>query len=133
MGCHGSTLIRRNGADAEMWALAHSDAMIAAKARLEALASLSSETPPDKVREHQLEENPLGYQLRLRRLAYSSVMSYKSPAEAHKAFTNIFTTALVQNKYQLIGGILYYDEASGALVQVLEGPAAAVSNLFHHR
>ena len=116
--------------------MANSDAMIAAKARLEALASLSSTTPPEYIRSAELDElesNPLGFRLRLRRLAYSSVMKYKSPEEARKIFTNIFTSALIQNPQKLIGGILYYDENTGALVQVLEGPAAAVSNLFHHR
>ena len=40
---------------------------------------------------------------------------------------------MIKNPERQVGGILFYDEQTNALVQVLEGPAFAVRSLFYQR
>lgn len=64
------------------------------------------------------------------RLAYSSVLVAPTRKDAQALLAHIFTQALTNNPAKSIGGILFYDEATSALVQVLEGPAASTRALF---
>ena len=127
---------RRNGAPDEIWERATSEMAIAAQARLEALASVSSTDPE---RDAQPEEasadgdDVLAYRMRLRRLCYSSVLTAHTPEGAKVVLTRIFMQALLNNPKKQIGGILFYDEQTGAIVQVIEGPAHHVRTLFHGR
>jgi len=67
------------------------------------------------------------------RLAYSSVLNVSSAKEAQTLLARIFTVALTKNPPKQIGGTLFYDEKTSALVQVLEGPASAVRSLYHNK
>ena len=67
------------------------------------------------------------------RLAYSSVLVSKTQKEAQAFLAHIFTEALTKNPAKKIGGMLFYDEQTSAVVQVLEGPAHAVRSLFHEK
>ena len=105
---------------------------VASRARLEALANLESTmtaeldqlTAPDSA----TTESPA---IELCRLAYSSVLVAANTAEAQKLLAVIFTQALTKNPPRQIGGILFYDEKTSVVVQVLEGPAATVRGLYH--
>jgi len=67
------------------------------------------------------------------RLSYSSVLAAHSHEEAQTLLAQIFTIALLRNPEKEIGGMLFYDEKTNAIVQVLEGPAPAVRDLFYKK
>ena len=129
---------RRNYADDDVWDASNSDATVASLARLEAMAAVGA--PSDSVSDAR-EDDALGRTLdhgpqmrpRLRRLAYASVLCSKSRQEAQQLLATIFTIAMIKNPERQVGGILFYDEQTNALVQVLEGPAFAVRSLFYQR
>ena len=123
---------RRNGAPDHIWEHATSDLTIAAGARLEALASVSSD-PDEQPEESATEGDMLVYRMRLRRLCYSSVLTAVTPEGAKAILTKIFMHALINNPKKQIGGILFYDEQTGAIVQVIEGPFHHVRTLFYGR
>lgn len=112
---------------AGQWNTATSDVTVASLARLEALANVGS-VENAKMNKADLEKIADGC-----RLAYSSVLHVKSAAEAQDLLALVFTQALNNNPKQGIGGILFYDEQSAALVQVLEGPSSAVRTLYHEK
>ena len=127
---------RRNGADDEVWNHARSEVTVAALARMEAVAQLAGMvSTPDMDEEAEYEQKQAalngGFKMRLRRLAYSSVLNARSRADAQRMLTNIFTQALLDNPRKQIGGILFYDEQTNAIVQVLEGPVFAIRALYH--
>ena len=67
------------------------------------------------------------------RLAYSSVLSAKSHEDAQKVIASIITHGITSNPKIEVGGKLFYSEKTGALVQVIEGPSAAVRTLYHDK
>ena len=54
-------------------------------------------------------------------------------AHTQHLLTEIFVTSLRDNPAKKIGGILYFDEESYSIVQVIEGPTCVVRALFHER
>jgi len=103
-----------------------SEATIAARARLEAVATVealgsqpSSDVPAAAA---SLQDGC--------RLAYSSVLIAGSRKEAQTLLSHVFTIALSRNPPKQIGGCLFYDEPTSAIVQVLEGPSSAVRALY---
>ena len=116
--------------DVMEWHASDSETTVAAVARLEALASVQANTEGD-TETPGTDENTLGPDGC--RLAYSSVLAVKSSSEAQTLLAHVFTQALTKNPPKEIGGILFYDEKTSALVQVLEGPAAAVRSLFNEK
>lgn len=103
---------------------------VASVARLEALANLEAEknAAADKSGGEDAQKLTDGC-----RLAYSSILAVESAMEAQKLLASVFTHALTNNPKLHIGGILFYDEKTTALVQVLEGPAEAVRTLYHQK
>ena len=97
---------------------------VASLARLEAMANI----PADKAHQDEAGAEELVDGCRL---AYSSVLVSKTQKEAQAFLAHIFTEALTKNPAKKIGGMLFYDEQTSAVVQVLEGPAHAVRSLFH--
>lgn len=122
MGCAPSELAR-NGASDVQWAHANAPDTVAAKARLEALSQLAHEEPATF--------DPSVHQVRLRRLAYSSVLIAENQDEAKQLLCHIFLCSLQRNPQCGIGGVLHYEESTRSLVQVLEGPVFTVAVLFH--
>ena len=105
------------------------DARLSSLARLEALANVEQHKTSAEA-----ESAPEGVALTDGcRIAYSSVLVAKSPEEAQALLARIFTQALTNNPRLEVGGVLFYDETTSALVQVLEGPASAVHTLFHEK
>ena len=104
-----------------------SQATIATLARLEALASLEAQSG-DSTAAAAEDSAPLEDGCRL---AYSSVLIASSREEAQALLARIFTEALTKNPPKEIGGCMFFDEQSSAIVQVLEGPAAPVQALYH--
>ena len=111
-----------------VWQHARSDGTIASVARLEALANVAAQGGQEADGEHADEELINGPGCRI---GYSSVLVVKNRTEATELLAHIFTTALTRNPLKEIGGMLYYDEKTDAIVQVLEGPATAVRDLFY--
>jgi len=107
-------------------------------ARLEALANVAAATKAseeDKAKDED-KSTPADPEDAIEngcRLAYSSLLNLKEGEDAQALLSTIFTDALLRNPAKLIGGVLFYDEQTGALVQVLEGPAEAVRSLFHEK
>ena len=118
----------RNGAGAEIWSHATSKSTIASLARLEAMANVTTTIDGPDGSDHSVAQ-----ETGCRRMAYSSVLAIKKREEAQALLAHIFTQALTNNPSMGIGGMLFYDEKESAIVQVLEGPAAAVSALFNDR
>ena len=100
---------------------------VASLARLEALASVEKigEVVPFNSAEASL--GPLNDGIRL---AYSSVLIRQTREEAQALLAKIFTEALTKNPRRKIGGCMFYDEATSAIVQVLEGPSETVRPLY---
>jgi len=98
---------------------------IASRARLEALAKLPISGDTDSNPGVAIQDGC--------RIAYSSVLASETREEAQALLARIFTQALTQNPRAEIGGMLFYDEKTSALVQVLEGPATAVRTLYHQK
>lgn len=119
MGLLGSPAKKRPSEDAT------SAATIASVARLEAMASLAAHNEEISSDEDFLNQGC--------RLGYSSVLTSKTDDEAQALLAHIFTVALTRNPEKEIGGMLFYDEQTNALVQVLEGPALAVRELFYQK
>ena len=111
--------------------MASSDETIASLARLEALAKVES-TVQNVVEgaPAQAEDADTDFRNHGCRLGYSSLLAVKSADEAQSLLAHIFTVALTRNPLKEIGGMLFYDETTNAVVQVLEGPAVAVRDLF---
>jgi hypothetical protein len=118
----------RNGADEEMWSHATSEKTVARLARLEAMAKVESTGAHVDEESVQHASNTINNGVRL---AYSSVLAVKTREEARKLLAFIFTQALTKNPAKQIGGILFYDEETHAVVQVLEGPASNVRKLYN--
>lgn len=109
---------------------AKSKATVASLARLEAVAHVEAKHAADGEStstdpEHKLTDGC--------RLAYSSVLAVKTNKEAQALLATVFMQALDKNPKAGIGGILFYDEQTSALVQVLEGPASAVRTLYNDK
>jgi len=128
-GVHDSRVPRRNDNDAEVWSQATSAATVASVARLEALANVEAQNAGVQAPESTDEE----FSKHGCRLGYSSVLAVKSREEAQSLLASIFTVALMRNPLKEIGGMLFYDEQTNAIVQVLEGPAVAVRELFYEK
>ena len=138
---------RRNGAPEELWAHATSSATVAAKTKLEEQASLATkldmelqakrQQQPEEVQElqerAQAADVVVGFKAKLRRLAYSSVLNAGSREQANSLLSAILAQALRNNPKERICGILFYDEETRVLVQVLEGPSFAVRSLYYQR
>jgi len=112
----------RNGADEETWSLANSEKTVASLARLEALATVEAKGVTSTEFSEKINNGC--------RLAYASVLAVKSREEARALLAYIFTQALTTNPAKGIGGILFYDDETNAVVQVLEGPAKATRALY---
>ena len=112
----------------EVWHTSDSQTTVASVARLEALAQVQADSGAEPVGTDETSLGPDGC-----RLAYSSVLNVKSSSEAQVLLAHIFTQALTKNPPREIGGILYYDEKTSALVQVLEGPAGVTRALFNEK
>ena len=97
------------------------DTTTAALARLEAIATLEASKISDDVQIALTD----GWSV-----AYSSTLAVATIAEAQSTLAKIFTQALAKTPPRQIGGCLFYDEQSCAVVQVLEGPAAEVKSLY---
>jgi len=117
---------RRNDADVKVWRHANSATTVASVARLEALANVEAQNNPELAEKPDDEFGKHGC-----RLAYSSVLAVQSKEQAQSLLAQIFTVALIRNPTKQIGGMLFYDEQTNAIVQVLEGPSAAVRDLFY--
>ena len=118
---------QRNGATNDVWSHATSQATVASLARLEALANVAAQN--NEVTDVS-DEDVLSSGCRL---GYSSVLAVKTRDEAQALLASVFTVALLRNPEKEIGGMLFYDEQTNAIVQVLEGPAAAVRDLFYQK
>jgi len=110
---------------------------IAALARLEAMANVAAmkSTTSDKDdtsatgvgEDEQVESRKITNGCRL---AYSSLLVTKEGEDPQALLAKIFTHALTNNPLMHIGGILFYDDKTNAVVQVLEGPADDVRTLY---
>ena len=116
----------RNNADAKIWSSARSVETVASVARLEALANLEAQNNPEVAKTEEFAKHGC-------RLAYSSVLAVKTREEAQNLLAHIFTIALTCNPSKEIGGMLFYDEKTNGIVQVLEGPATHVRDLFYQK
>jgi hypothetical protein len=105
---------------------------VASLARLEAMANVEAQNDTEGSQAEGRHDNEEVLENGCR-LGYSSVMVVNSRAEAQALLANIFTLALMRNPLKEIGGMLFYDEETHAIVQVLEGPAIAVRELFHEK
>ena len=114
----------RNNANAKIWQSATSVETVASVARLEALANLEAQNNPQVAQTEEFAKHGC-------RLAYSSVLAVKTRQEAQTLLAHIFTIALTRNPAKEIGGMLFYDEKTNGVVQVLEGPATHVRDLFY--
>mmetsp|Transcript_12830 Transcript_12830/g.34123 ORF Transcript_12830/g.34123 Transcript_12830/m.34123 type:complete len:278 (+) Transcript_12830:92-925(+) len=120
---------RRNDAPPQVWRQATSSATIASIARLEAVANVEAQNK-DNIDPLENDEDFVKHGCRL---AYSSALAVSTREEAQKLLAQIFTLALTRNPEKGIGGMLFYDEKTNAIVQVLEGPAPAVRSLFYDK
>jgi len=120
---------RRNDAPPQVWRQATSSATIASIARLEAVANAEAQNK-DNIDPLENDEDFVKHGCRL---AYSSALAVSTREEAQKLLAQIFTLALTRNPEKGIGGMLFYDEKTNAIVQVLEGPAPAVRSLFYDK
>lgn len=111
------------------WDGAASANTIASVARLEAVANVEAKKNASADQAADGNEQLVDHC----RIAYSSVLNVTSAREAQELLARVFTQALTNNPRQGIGGILFYDEQTSALVQVLEGPSSAVRALFHEK
>jgi len=116
----------RNGAGDKIWANANSEESVASIARLEAQANVEAQNNPEVERDRDDAE----FAEHGCRLAYSSYLAVSNREEAKQLLAAIFTTALLRNPAKAIGGMLFYDEATSCIVQVLEGPAQVTRELF---
>eukprot|EP00966_Prymnesium_polylepis_P053364 1234132-Prymnesium_polylepis.1 len=112
-----------------------SEETVASLARLEALAAVEARNDTEPAQGHtgapaQAEDADTEFRKHGCRLGYSSVLAVKSVDEAQSLLAHIFTVALTLNPLKEIGGMLFYDENTNAIVQVLEGPAVAVRDLY---
>lgn len=99
---------------------------MASIARLEAQANVEAQNNPEVERDRDDAE----FAEHGCRLAYSSYLAVSNREEAKQLLAAIFTTALLRNPAKAIGGMLFYDEATSCIVQVLEGPAQVTRELF---
>jgi len=127
-GVSGPIDRRRNNADAQTWKQATGKDTTASVARLEALANVEAQNNPEIDRKVEAFLTGGGC-----RLAYSSVLAVKRREDAQSLLAHIFTVALTRNPPKKIGGMLFYDEKTNAIVQVLEGPALEVRDLFYQK
>ena len=70
---------------------------------------------------------------RMCRFAYSSVLNATSMAHAEHLLSEVLVVSLRDNPARRVGGILYFDDESYSIVQVLEGPTFVVRALFYDR
>uniref|UniRef100_A0A7S2D7K3 BLUF domain-containing protein n=1 Tax=Haptolina brevifila TaxID=156173 RepID=A0A7S2D7K3_9EUKA len=64
------------------------------------------------------------------RVVYTSILNVATEAEAEKVISEIIAIALNTNPTLDITGCLYFDRTSRGIVQVLEGPHKAVTELY---
>jgi len=140
----------RNGAADEVWDHAIDEKTLAATARLAQMAMLAASsvsqsrtgTPgshdcqgtqeaPKRTRfVVPLLRLPRPAAPRMCRFAYSSVLNATSMAHAEHILSEVLVVSLRDNPARRIGGILYFDDESYSVVQVLEGPTFIVRALF---
>lgn len=142
----------RNGANDQIWKAAHSEATMLARRNLESTIAPFGEEESFSD-EHDANTDPLVEKMprarglmatdtssvaspprprsvQLCRIGYSSVLVASSAAVAQAWLATIFTQALQHNSANGIGGALFFDETTCALVQVNQRhrkPALSIS------